>query len=250
MITAWILYAIVVGALLGAGGLALEKSLRTHGLSTRWIWATTMLLSVGWPVGHWTLENRPEELPRVVPLELPTAAPQEMSAAVLPLEPIVVEVPPESVLRLLDGPITTVWALSTGALLLFAVFLFFRTRHLRARWQRGEAGGHAVLFSDEWGPAVVGFLRPQIVLPGWCREMDERALRFILAHEEEHIRAGDLRFTIIAGIFPLLLPWHLPIWWQLSRLRTAVEGDCDLRVLGRNPGQAKPYVRLLLEVGE
>lgn len=96
----------------------------------------------------------------------------------------------------------------------------------------------------------MGFIRPQIVLPGWCKDIDDWALRFILDHELEHVRAGDLRLIILTGIFPIFFPWHFPIWWQLARLRTAVEGDCDLRVLGRNPGQTGPYVDLLLDVGE
>jgi TonB family protein len=80
--------------------------------------------------------------------------------------------------------------------------------------------------------------------------VDDRAVRFILDHELEHVEAGDLRLIITAGVLPVLFPWHLPLWWQLSRLRTAAEGDCDLRVLRRNPGQMKPYVDLLLQVGE
>lgn len=63
MITAWIPYAIVVGALTGAGGLALEKVLRTHGLPSRWIWAGAILLSVGWPLGYWAWEGRPSSFP-------------------------------------------------------------------------------------------------------------------------------------------------------------------------------------------
>jgi len=250
MITAWVLYAIVVGALLGAGGLALEKVLRTHGLPSRWIWAGAILLSVGWPLGYWAWEGRPEEMPAVALPNLPAVALPDPPATVLPWEPMTVEVSPESVLRLLDGPIMAAWALATGALLLFFTFLFFRTHYLRGQWRKGKAGGQAVLFSDEWGPAVVGFIRPQIVLPGWCKDIDDWALRFILDHELEHVRAGDLRLIILTGIFPIFFPWHFPIWWQLARLRTAVEGDCDLRVLGRNPGQTGPYVDLLLDVGE
>ncbi len=87
-------------------------------------------------------------------------------------------------------------------------------------------------------------------MPGWCVELDERALRFILDHELEHVRSGDLGLLFLAGVLPILLPWHLPLWWQLARLRTAVEGDCDLRVLARNPGQAGSYLDLLLAVGE
>jgi len=249
MITAWILYAMVVGGLLGAGGLALEKVLRSLGGPSRWVWTGAIVLSVAWPLGHWAWENR---TPGVEPAALATPARvsgPESSPNILPLEPATVQVGPESVLRLLDGPILAAWALATGVLLLFFVFLFLRTHGLKNRWGRGTVDGRAVLFSDEWGPAVVGFLRPQIVLPEWCRDTDAWAVRVILDHELEHVRAGDLRLMILTGVLPVLLPWHLPVWWQLARLRTAVEGDCDLRVLGRHPGKTRSYVDLLLEVG-
>jgi TonB family protein len=96
---------------------------------------------------------------------------------------------------------------------------------------------------------VVGFVRPAVVLPEWCRGLDDESLRLILDHEMEHLRAGDLRLILMARILPILVPWNLPLWWQLSRLRLAVEGDCDLRVLGRHPGRARPYLELLLDVG-
>lgn len=31
----------------------------------------------------------------------------------------------------------------------------------------------SVLLSDGWGPAVVGFFRPEVVLPRWCEELDD-----------------------------------------------------------------------------
>jgi len=250
MIAAWMLYAVVIGALLGGGGLAAERILRTHGLPTRGGWLVVMLLSVGWPLGHWAWEYRPSPPPAaVLGLALPES-PEAPSPAILPLKPLVVEVPPESMLRHLDRPIMVIWALASGVLLLFFAFVLFRTRRLQRQWEGGEAVGHPVLYSQEWGPAVVGILSPRIVLPGWCREMDDGALRFILDHELEHVRAGDLRLIAFAGILPVLFPWHLPLWWQLASLRAAIEGDCDLRVLKKNPGQTRPYVGLLLDVGE
>jgi len=156
MITAWVLYAIVVGALLGVGGLALEKFLRTHGLPSRWLWAGTILLSVGWPLGHWVGENRPQELPAVALPSLPAVALPDLPATVFPLEPLTVEVSPESALRLLDGPIMAAWGLATGVLILFFTFLFFRTHHLRGQWRKGNAGGQAVLFPTNGGRPLWG----------------------------------------------------------------------------------------------
>lgn len=249
MIAAWMLYGIVVGALLGAAALALEGILRTHGLPSRWIWMVSILVSVAWPLGHWCWESRPRPVTPAPVVDPPAATPAEMPTSVFLLEPVTVEVAPESVLRLLDGPILAAWAVATGALLLFFLFLFLRTWRLRSGWTEERVGDEVVLLSEEWGPAVVGFLRPRVVLPRWCEHLDDRTVRFILDHELEHVRAVDLRLLILAGSVGVLFPWHLPVWWQLSRLRTAVEGDCDLRVLRRHPGQTRPYIDLLLDIG-
>jgi TonB family protein len=251
MITAWFFYAILVGSLAGAGALALEHVLRTFGFPSRGVWVGAMVLSVGWPLGHWAWNARPQAPTAVAPLGAPVLeAPPEIPATVIPLEPLALEVTPDSVLRLLDGPLVVAWTLTSLALVFFFALLVLRTHQIRRHWRRGRAGGETVLFSDEWGPAVVGFLRPRIVLPAWSRDLEPWALGLILEHEREHVRAGDLRLMVLAGVLPVLFPWHLPVWWQLARLRGAVEGDCDLRVLGKNPGQTRPYVNLLLEVGE
>lgn len=253
MITAWILYATVVGILLGSAGWATEKLLRTHHLASRWVWTGAILLSAGGPLGHWAWENRQEWVgrPTSVSIEAVPGVPSAQAEVSAPaLEVIAVTVPAESVLRALDGPIMVLWGLGSGVLFGCFILLLFRTRYLRGQWERGKAGGRSVLFSDEWGPAVVGLISPQVVLPQWCRSIDEGALQLILDHELEHVRAGDLRLMAIVGILPILFPWHLPIWWQLARLRTAIEGDCDLRVLGRNPGSMRRYLELLIDVGE
>jgi len=45
------------------------------------------------------------------------------------------------------------------------------------------------------------------------------------------------------------MPWNLPLWWQLRRLRRAIEVDCDARVL--NAGHdVNRYGETLLEVGQ
>jgi len=253
MITAWILYAIVVGALLGLAAWATEKLLRTHSLPSRWVWACAVLLSVSLPLGHWVWVSQPIPIREISPVavESPTrASGTPATESALPVEAITVTVPRESILRSLDGPVMVFWGLSSGLLLAFFLLLFVRTEILRRRWDRGKAGGHSVLISDEWGPAVVGLLKPQVVLPRWCRRLDEKAMELILDHELEHVRAGDLKLMATTGIIPLLFPWHLPIWWQMVRLRTAIEGDCDLRVLGRNPGSMRDYLELLIDVGE
>jgi TonB family protein len=240
MIAAWILHTLLVSLLAGAGALVLETLLRGHRRPTRWVWAGAMLLSVAWPLGKLLLERLPTR-------EL--AAPAREGASMVFLDPLVVQVGPESILRSLDGPLILSWAMAAVVLLSLFSWVLIRTHRLRRAWKSEVVRGHSVLLSRDWGPGVVGFIRPAVVLPEWCRGLDDQSLRLILDHEMEHLRAGDLRLILMARILPILVPWNLPLWWQLSRLKLAVEGDCDLRVLGRHPGRARPYLELLLDVG-
>ncbi len=240
MIAAWILYALLVGSMAGAGALALENLLRAHKRSTRWVWAGAMGLSLLWPVGHLILKSWPKP-------EGGTLVPEAIGVAML--DPLTVEVTRESFLRNLDQPILFVWVASSSLLLAGFLGLVFRTRRMRRGWTGDEAGGQPVLYSKDLGPAVVGFVRSEIVLPAWCRDLEEDTLSLILDHETEHLRAGDLRVLLTLAFLPLLLPWHLPIWWQYKKLRVATEGDCDLRVLRKHPEQTRPYLELLLRVG-
>lgn len=240
MIAAWILYALLVGILVGGGALVLENLLRAHKLPTRWVWTGAMALSLFWPLGHLLLKYWPRD---VAPIPIPSPG------RVVALEPLAVQVAPESFLRYMDGPILMVWVVSSVVLLLMFGILILRTRRLRRAWRGERAGGQTVLFSRDMGPAVVGYMEPQIVLPTWCRELEEQTLNLIIDHELEHLKAGDLRLILTTGILPILLPWHAPIWWQYKRLRLAVEGDCDLRVLKKHPDRTRPYMELLLQVG-
>lgn len=70
-----------------------------------------------------------------------------------------------------------------------------------------------------------------------------------LLHEQEHLDAGDTRLLAIATGMVALMPWNPALWWQLRRLRAAIELDCDTRVLGRGV-EPSAYANALLEVGE
>ncbi len=240
MIAAWILYGLLVGALAGAGALALENLLRAHRLPSRWVWAGAMGLSLFWPAGHLALKHWPRQSP---------APPIPDPARVAVLDPLTVQVTQESFLRNLDQPILLVWVASSALLLLAFAGLVVRTRRLRRRWEGEEAAGQSVLISHDLGPAVVGYIKPEIVLPEWCRNLEESTLDLILDHEREHLKAWDLRLILTSAVFPILFPWHLPLWWQFKRLRLAVEGDCDLRVVRKHPELTRPYLELLLKVG-
>jgi beta-lactamase regulating signal transducer with metallopeptidase domain len=108
--------------------------------------------------------------------------------------------------------------------------------------------GVPVLVSPDTGPAVVGLIRSHIVLPEWACEADPEVRALMLEHEGEHLRAGDPRLLAGALLVVALMPWNPAVWWQLRRLRLAVEIDCDARVLRRR-GDVRAYGALLLEMG-
>src|SRR5690606_9967523 len=69
----------------------------------------------------------------------------------------------------------------------------------------------------------------------------------ILDHEQRHLNARDPLLWGVSMLLVALVPWNLPLWWQLRRLRLAMELDCDARVLS---GGAEPlrYGQVLLAV--
>ncbi|MEW5931905.1 MAG: M56 family metallopeptidase, partial [Gemmatimonadota bacterium] len=118
----------------------------------------------------------------------------------------------------------------------------------RRGWRRAVVAGEPVLVSPATGPAVVGFLRGRIVLPAWALEWDDESQRLMVEHEREHLRARDPLLLLLALAAAAAVPWNAALWWQLRRLRLAMEVDCDARVLRRRP-DVRAYGLLLLEVG-
>jgi hypothetical protein len=79
--------------------------------------------------------------------------------------------------------------------------------------------------------------------------LERSAQDLMLRHEMEHIRAGDPRTLAVAGTALVLFPWNAALWWLVRRLRTAMELDCDARVI-RAVGGPRAYGMVLLAVGE
>jgi hypothetical protein len=99
------------------------------------------------------------------------------------------------------------------------------------------------------GPAVVGLLRPRIAVPGWVKLALPSQQAAVIAHEQAHLDARDPQLFTIALALLVFMPWNLPLWWQLRRLRYAIEIDCDARVLEAGVDPAH-YGETLIAVGE
>jgi TonB family protein len=119
---------------------------------------------------------------------------------------------------------------------------------LTARARVTRVDGEAVLLTDGFGPATVGWRTPRIVLPAWVRDLDAPLRSLVLAHEREHRDARDPRLVWLATLAVALVPWNPSVWWLARRLRLAIERDCDARTIAAVSPTPAPqaYARLLL----
>jgi beta-lactamase regulating signal transducer with metallopeptidase domain len=254
MIAAWMLYCLMVALLLAFAAATVESALRLRGRPARWVWAVALAGSLLLPVVAWLG-------PDLVPTPASTAAePGAGAVAVMASEaggdPLArVEAAPTwldragAALPRLDVPLMWLWLGSSAGLVLLFGAAQWRLARRRKRWESTHVDGVPVLVSRGVGPAVVGFVRSAIVLPEWALASERRLRDLMLAHEEEHLRAGDPRLLLGAFVLLAAMPWNPVLWWQLRRLRLALEMDCDARVLRRHP-DLRAYGTLLLELGQ
>src|SRR5450759_3647634 len=141
------------------------------------------------------------------------------------------------------------WRMASTALALVILGSGAHLSWSRRRWDRGHMAGTAVYLSEDCGPAVVGFLRPCIVVPRWLTKLSPDQQELVIAHERSHLAAHDPQLLTIAVCLLACMPWNPMLWWQLRRLRLAIEIDCDGRVLSLGYPVAR-YSETLIAVGE
>lgn len=94
--------------------------------------------------------------------------------------------------------------------------------------------------------AVRGLRRRHVVLPSHLLDTP-RELRFALAHELQHVRAGDVEWELGFELLRPLLFWnpaYLVLKYQFGRLR---ELACDQWVVARKNIDANDYTKCLLD---
>jgi bla regulator protein BlaR1 len=250
MMPAWMAYAITVSALLSVAAFAAEHVAMAWRARLRRIWALALAASVALPVA---MPSASIELPAPLApggaragsvflrdMTSPALAP---SASVAP-----------SARAAQAGGIDTDMVFKLGwqaasfgtfaALAACSAWLAWRRR----RWSERDMAGARVLVSEDVGPAVVGFLRPRIVVPAWLVAASAERQALVVAHEQGHIDARDPQLLALVLLVLVAMPWNLPLWWQARRLRLAVEVDCDARVL-RDGHSVQRYGAALIDVG-
>jgi hypothetical protein len=190
---AWLVCSMAFALLLSAAAWQAERMLQRRGRTTRWLWLAAIAASALLPLA-W--------LPGVL--------------AAMPAE---------------QAQLKLGWfMLSSGMLLLLALRSVWLLSHQR-RWQKATLLGTPVFLSGGIGPCVAGLLRPRIVMPVWLQLIPPQQQALLLAHARCRLAARDPQWLALAYALILLMPWNLPLWWQLHRLRFAIEVDCDARML-------------------
>ena len=240
-----ILYVNFMGLLLGTVGVAAERGLPAT-FSRRWIWCIVMVASLAVP-GYYSV-NHTVAVADVLgggpgayatPLDAGSLTPLDAAwwAHVQSLDPL----------------INAGWKTASLLLLIWGVASLGRVSLLVRSARRLErptsVDGTPVLVTDAAGPATVGLLRSRVLVPRWVLALPGKQRRYVLRHEDEHRRAHDAQLLFAASLLLVLIPWNLALWWQLRRLRLAVELDCDDRVVAAL-GDAPAYGALLFRVAE
>ena len=230
-------YALGVACIFALAALVVEYGMRLVRLPGRWAIVCTMGCSVIVPIFHLYEPT----VPTASPISTPTLDVGNT------LFLITSALPKANDVRIFDAPLVGLWIVVSSVFLSILIATQIRIRRVTSSYDRDVVSGTSVLRSGTLGPAVVGWLKGNIVLPRWADEVDERWRELMVQHEREHLRKGDAQLLLAAVLLGVLLPWNLPLWWMVYRLRRAIELDCDQRVLGSGV-DVLSYGALLLEV--
>ena len=246
-----ILYVIAVSTLLGCAATFIERALPQR-WPRRWLWCLTIAASVVIPP-----VSRANHTSSVTSLFERGAGQPSFGDAFGTLARSALDPAWWARVEGWNTAINRMWIVASLGLIIWGLAGALRVARLvhRARSARSRAGrptvidGVQVVVTDALGPATVGLLRSMVLVPRWVLALPGAQRRYVLCHEREHARAHDALTLFVASLSIVLLPWNLALWWQLRRLRLAVEVDCDHRVVA-TLGDPRSYGELLLRVAE
>lgn len=262
MTVAWMFYALGVGALIAVAAVTAEWALKSAGRSVRFVWvgsiALTLLLTLLAPL------RAPKPAAQVIlPVITVVSAPlveapqltlveRARQAGRLALGVLVMPVRKsmefaKAAPRIANVSASLFWCFSAAISFLIGVVVYTRSMRASVRWPRMFLLGRSVRVAPDVGPAVMGMAPPEIVIPQWVLKRTTEEQLLVLEHESEHVRARDPLLLVFGCAGVAVMPWNPAVWFLWSRLRLAVELDCDQRVLRR--GVQKPaYGELLVEL--
>jgi beta-lactamase regulating signal transducer with metallopeptidase domain len=253
MIASWMGYCVLCAAGLSLAAVIAERLLLIGRGPVRYAWVVAVVLSLVMPGLAFRFAPRPAAVD--LPASVDATLPIDSIVPVSPSAPAPIALPsPATAARWswrraverADAPLIIAWLVMSVAIAVYLVGGIALLAWIRRRWEQQLVLGVPVLVSADTGPAVVAGLAPAIVVPKWALDLEPSRLSLMLRHEQEHQRARDGQLLFLAQFALVAMPWNAALWWQLRRLRVAVELDCDARVLGST--DARTYGDLLLDV--
>ena len=120
-----------------------------------------------------------------------------------------------------------VWLAISASLIITALALYFITKSEISK--ATQLRDNIYLSDTIISPAVYGVLKPKIVIPSSMQNQD---LKYILLHENIHVKRRDNLWRIIA-IFTACIHWFNPVSWVLvKKFFEDMELSCDAKVVG------------------
>jgi beta-lactamase regulating signal transducer with metallopeptidase domain len=190
----------------------------------------------------------------VQPTSTPAAAPATAAPAVPApaVEPPAIAMPAAPNLPSLSGltpALLALWLIGAGGFLTVQAIRQARFVAGLGRLRREREEGVAVHRAETpgVGPAVVGVLRPRIVLPAdFHSRFDAGERAVLLAHERNHLAAGDAQINALVLLLRGLCWFNPLVHLAAARLRIDQELACDAAVVARFPAERRRYGELML----
>ncbi len=101
-------------------------------------------------------------------------------------------------------------------------------------------------------PALLGFIRPRLLLPeGLIQSFSPAELRFVFLHELGHLKRGDILVNWLLTV-PLVLHWFNPmVWYAVRQIRIDGESACDAAALSHaQEGENRLYGQTIIKLLE
>jgi hypothetical protein len=253
MIAGALLYIVGVSVLLVIAAASFDAMLTARGRPARWVWVAALLGCAVVPFATYAVQSRQPAPPQGLDET-------HVGGLIGRFPGYALDHPAAKSLADVRRPRVPEWfaadrivvSLAILCVVIAALRIAFDSLLLyrgRKQWTAYVVDEVPVLVSDNLGPAIVGLITPKIVLPRWTLNLERADRDLMLAHEREHVRASDGRLATIVLLFVGAMPWNPAAWYALRRLRTAIEVDCDRRVLRRFPDIAR-YGHLLVDVAQ
>lgn len=178
----------------------------------------------------------------------PSAAPSTKSETQTDSTPSIPS-PPQRSLRELLSLVYLLGALGFGIYPILSYWAFLEKIRYDRQYLPTESPIPVYRFSRISSPMLIGYFRPQILIPN--RNYSPEELSLILRHELQHRKRGDLWWKLLFVLVRAVHWWNPFVWLMVRRWEADMEYCCDNQVLKAcNVEEKKLYSKTILKTME